>query len=123
MFRLTPGKLLVDKNPLSLNALPLINRLFPDAKIILALRHPCDVVLSCYITWNFKLNDAMSNFLRLDTAAELYDLSFSYFEKARELIGLPVHSRLRRRGGRSPTGIAGAPLIFLSSARATGPRP
>ncbi|WP_395624244.1 sulfotransferase, partial [Sphingomonas daechungensis] len=88
---LTPGKLLVDKNPLSLNALPIIKRLFPKAKIILALRHPCDVVLSCYIT-NFKLNDAMSNFLRLDTTAELYDLSFDFFEKARQLVDLPVHT-------------------------------
>lgn len=88
---LAPGKLLVDKNPLSLNALPTIRRLFPDAKIILALRHPLDVVLSCYIT-NFKLNDGMSNFLRLETAAEFYDLSFRYFEKARDLIGPQVHT-------------------------------
>ena len=88
---LAPGKLLLDKNPLSLNALPVIRRLFPKSKIILAIRHPCDVVLSCYIT-NFKLNDGMSNFLRLDTTAELYDLSFRYFEKARDLIGLPVHT-------------------------------
>lgn len=87
---LAPGKLLVDKNPLSMNAIPTIRRLFPDSRIILALRHPCDVVFSCYAT-NFKLNDGMSNFLGLDTAAELYDLSFSYFEKAQGLLGLPVH--------------------------------
>ena len=87
---LKPGNLVVDKNPLSLNALPLIHRLFPDARIILALRHPCDAVFSCYAS-NFKLNDGMSSFLQLDTAAELYDLSFSYFEKARELFTPPVH--------------------------------
>ncbi|WP_426693029.1 sulfotransferase [Sphingomonas sediminicola] len=87
---LAPGKLLIDKNPLSMNALPTIRRLFPEARIILALRHPCDVVFSCYAT-NFKLNDGMSNFLGLDTAAELYDLSFSYFEKAQGLLGLSVH--------------------------------
>ena len=50
---LQPGNLLVDKNPLTINAVPFIRRLFPDAKIILALRHPCDVVLSCYVT-NFR---------------------------------------------------------------------
>jgi tetratricopeptide (TPR) repeat protein len=87
---LAQGKLLIDKNPLSMNALPTIGKLFPDAKIILALRHPCDVLFSCYAT-NFKLNDGMSNFLQLDTAAELYDLSFSYLEKAQVLLGLPVH--------------------------------
>lgn len=39
---------LVDKNPLNMLWLPMIQRMFPRAKIILALRHPCDVILSCY---------------------------------------------------------------------------
>lgn len=40
---------LVDKNPLNILRLPLIRRMFPDAPVILALRHPCDVILSCYM--------------------------------------------------------------------------
>ncbi len=88
---LRPGSLLVDKNPLAMNGLPFIRRIFPDARIILALRHPCDVVLSCFVT-NFKLNDGMASFLRLDSAAELYDLSFRYFERARALLAPPVHT-------------------------------
>jgi len=43
------GQRLVDKNPLHMLRLPLINRLFPNAPIILALRHPCDVILSNYM--------------------------------------------------------------------------
>jgi len=46
---LGPGQRLVDKNPLNMLRLPLVNRLFPDARIIFAMRHPCDVVLSCYM--------------------------------------------------------------------------
>jgi Sulfotransferase family len=38
---------LVDKNPLNMLCLPMIMRLFPQARIILCLRHPCDVLLSC----------------------------------------------------------------------------
>jgi hypothetical protein len=38
---------LVDKNPLNMLCLPMIVRLFPEARIILCLRHPCDVLLSC----------------------------------------------------------------------------
>jgi Flp pilus assembly protein TadD len=38
---------LVDKNPLNMLCLPMIMRLFPNARIILCLRHPCDVLLSC----------------------------------------------------------------------------
>lgn len=50
---LAAGQRLVDKNPLNLLHLPLIFRLFPEAPIILALRHPCDVILSCYMQ-NFR---------------------------------------------------------------------
>lgn len=42
------AKRLVDKNPLNMLALPMIMRLYPEARIILCLRHPCDVLLSCY---------------------------------------------------------------------------
>jgi Flp pilus assembly protein TadD len=45
----SPGQVLVDKNPLNMLRLPMIRRLFPNAKVILALRHPCDVILSCYM--------------------------------------------------------------------------
>lgn len=38
----------VDKNPLNLARLALVATLFPKAQVVLALRHPCDVVLSCY---------------------------------------------------------------------------
>jgi tetratricopeptide (TPR) repeat protein len=93
---LKPGKLLIDKNPLSMNSVPAIRRLFPDARIILALRHPCDVVLSCFAT-NFALNNAMASFLSLDTTAELYDLSFSSFEKASALLKAPVHQLVYER--------------------------
>jgi Flp pilus assembly protein TadD len=47
--RIEPGQRLVDKNPLNMLRLPLVNRLFPRARIIFAMRHPCDVVLSNYM--------------------------------------------------------------------------
>ncbi len=51
----TQGQRLVDKNPLNMLRLPLIYRLFPNAPIILALRHPCDVLLSNYMQ-HFRSN-------------------------------------------------------------------
>jgi len=42
------GVRIVDKNPLNLMRLPLIRRIFPEARLILVLRHPCDVLVSCY---------------------------------------------------------------------------
>lgn len=44
---------LVDKNPLNMLWLPFIHRLFPEAKFILALRDPRDVLLSNYMQ-NFR---------------------------------------------------------------------
>ncbi len=61
---------LVDKNPLNMLMLPLIHRLFPRARFILALRHPCDVILSNYMqSFRFSvLAVACSNLERLATA-------------------------------------------------------
>ena len=42
-------RLLVDKLPLNLALLPLIHLLFPEARIIIALRDPRDVILSCFM--------------------------------------------------------------------------
>lgn len=61
---------MVDKNPLNMLWLPMIHRLFPAAKFILALRHPCDVILSCYMQ-NFRstaLATACASLERLATA-------------------------------------------------------
>jgi len=67
-----PGTVLVDKHPLNMAAVGLILRFFADAKFIVAIRHPCDVCLSCFMQ-NFKLNNAMANFFTLEDAATLYD--------------------------------------------------
>lgn len=83
-------KYFVDKMPLNLTLLGLIYRIFPDAKIILALRHPCDSVLSCFMQ-SFHINAAMANFMRLDTAAALYDAVFTLWEQYERVLPLSVH--------------------------------
>lgn len=85
------GPLLVDKAPLLLNQAAFIHRLFPQSHFLLALRHPADVLLSCFVS-NFNLNSAMANFLRLDTAADFYDLTFRTWENARAILPLTVHT-------------------------------
>jgi hypothetical protein len=46
--RLEPGQRLLDKNPLNMLRLPVIRRLWPEAPILLAIRHPFDVITSNY---------------------------------------------------------------------------
>jgi Tfp pilus assembly protein PilF len=83
-------RIVIDKLPLNIIFLPLIKRVFPDAKIIFALRDPRDVVLSCY-QQRFGMNAAMVQFLELGTAVAYYDAVMSLGLLCRERLGLPVH--------------------------------
>jgi tetratricopeptide (TPR) repeat protein len=66
-----PGLVLVDKLPLRTIDVAALARVFPRATFLLALRHPCDVCLSCFMQ-HFELNTSMANFLRLEDAVSLY---------------------------------------------------
>ncbi len=81
------GKVFVDKHPLNTLKLPLIARLFPDAKILFACRDPRDVVLSCFRR-RFKMNAAMYQMLSLEGAARFYAEAMSFAETVRPVLGL-----------------------------------
>jgi hypothetical protein len=81
----------LDKLPLNMIAAPLIHCLFPDARLIFAQRHPCDVVLSCFMQ-GFALNDSMACFLDLVDAAAYYDAAMTVWTKSREMLRLQTHS-------------------------------
>jgi tetratricopeptide (TPR) repeat protein len=81
------GKVFVDKHPLHSLKLPLIARLFPNAKILFAHRDPRDVVLSCFRR-RFSMNPAMYQLLTLEGAAAFYDATMRLAEQARPLLGL-----------------------------------
>ncbi len=67
------GEVVLDKMPLRIAELPFINRVFPDARIIVALRDPRDVCLSCFRQrFDFVNNVPMSFFLDLHDTARLY---------------------------------------------------
>jgi tetratricopeptide (TPR) repeat protein len=83
--QLTPGQRLVDKNPLNLLRLPVIRRVFPHSRIILAVRHPCDVLVSCYMQ-HFRAPEFALLCNDLDTLARGYRRSFDFwYEQARIL--------------------------------------
>lgn len=86
-----PGRIVIDKLPLNIVGAPLIHRLFPAARFIFAQRHPCDVVLSCFMQ-AFEINPAMANFLDLGDAAELYDRVLTLWGRYRDILPLRVHS-------------------------------
>tara|TARA_X000000950_G_scaffold80316_1_gene100984 strand:- start:182 stop:1798 length:1617 start_codon:yes stop_codon:yes gene_type:complete len=69
----------IDKLPLTITELGFVKKIFPDAKIILALRHPCDVVISCFFS-SFKMNRAMINFLSVKNTVDFYNKVLDLFE-------------------------------------------
>ena len=75
---LAPGERLVDKNPLNMLVLPLMRRLFPNARIILAIRHPCDVLLSCFLQ-NFRAPELALLCRDLPTLADTYAQTFDFW--------------------------------------------
>jgi tetratricopeptide (TPR) repeat protein len=84
------GKVFVDKQPLATIKLPVIVKLFPDAKILFAIRDPRDVVLSCFRR-QFALNQSMYEFLTIDGAARFYAAVMRLGAIYREKFGLPWH--------------------------------
>ena len=82
--------LVVDKLPLNLMKAPLITQVFPEGKFILALRHPFDCILSCWMQ-NFKLNPAMANMVDLDRIVDFYCVAMKIFKLSQKRYGLNVH--------------------------------
>jgi len=85
-FRVS-GKVFVDKMPFNSISLPIIARIFPDAKIIFAFRDPRDVVFSCFRR-RFDLTPYSFEFLRLDDCARFYAAVMTLAEKYRERLRL-----------------------------------
>jgi tetratricopeptide (TPR) repeat protein len=82
--------LVIDKLPLNLFNTPLINRIFPKAKFILAVRHPLDCILSCWMQ-TFKLNLSMANMVDLDRIVDFYCVAMAIFQLSQRRYGLNVH--------------------------------
>jgi tetratricopeptide (TPR) repeat protein len=82
----TAAAVLIDKNPTPTASLPLWLRLFPDSKVIIALRDPRDVVISCFFQ-NLALTPMNVNFLGLDRAVQHYTDLMDVWLRLRELGG------------------------------------
>jgi Tfp pilus assembly protein PilF len=80
------ARLLLDKNPSPTMWLPLWLRIFPELKVIIALRDPRDVIISCFFL-NIQLNETNANFLSLERTAKHYDDLMGIWLRMRDLGG------------------------------------
>ncbi|MCB1580037.1 MAG: sulfotransferase, partial [Alphaproteobacteria bacterium] len=84
------GKILVDKYPMLANMTGLVHRLFPNAKFLFICRHPCDVVLSCYMQL-FVPNPATVHCYHLEDAVKLYVEFMELWTQYERVLDLSVH--------------------------------
>lgn len=70
------ARIYIDKLPMNAAAIRTLEKLLPGKKYVFSIRHPCDVVLSCF-KQHFARNAAMDNFRRFPDACRLYDFVMS----------------------------------------------
>lgn len=78
-------RLLVDKNPSMLLLLPAFLRLFPEARFIIAIRDPRDVIVSCFFCY-LPLNRISVNYLTLSDTVGRYCKDMTAWLRLRETI-------------------------------------
>jgi Tfp pilus assembly protein PilF len=84
------GRIFVNKMPFNSLRLPLVAKLFPDARIILAIRDPRDVLLSCF-RHRFDANQLTFEFLRLEDCAHFYSAAMEFVEVCRRKLPLRIY--------------------------------
>lgn len=84
------GDVIIDKHPFHARHLPLIQRLFPGARVIFAHRHPCDVCLSCFMQ-DFGFNSMTINFTTLEDTVDTYVSLMRHWERVRSRLRFPCH--------------------------------
>ena len=67
----TDGRVLLDKNPELTMILPAIVRVFPEIRVIVALRDPRDVCLSCFMQ-PLPMNSVSVNYLSIESTFNKY---------------------------------------------------
>jgi hypothetical protein len=81
--------LVVDKLPLNTMSLGLIYRLFPDARVVMSLRHPADVVLSNFMQ-AYTPNPITTHFDSITASAQFYADVMGLGNHLRSVLPIPV---------------------------------
>ena len=102
----------VDKMPLNVAHVPLLHRLFPDARFLMMLRDPRDCVLSGFFQ-DMSLNPAMIHLHNPVDAAHLYALVAQVWRESRALPGLRYREQYYERLVSDPEREVRAVLEFL----------
>jgi tetratricopeptide (TPR) repeat protein len=105
-------QLVVDKHPLNLDHLGLIARAFSGTKVIVALRDPRDVCISCYAT-DFIPNNVTVRYGDLQETARAYAATMQLWLRYREILPLETFVYRYEDLVRDPRTVLGQIIEFL----------
>jgi hypothetical protein len=88
--RKSGATVLIDKMPIRSADAAFVAKLFPEWRYIFSIRHPYDVVLSCF-KQRFTPNPAMENFRSIESAIRLYDLAMTEWFKQHSMDDPNIH--------------------------------
>lgn len=105
-------RVLIDKNPALTMQLPTLAAVFPEVKILFALRDPRDVVLSCF-RQKFMMNSVSLSYLDLESTCAQYARIMKGWLQIREQMANPWLQVRYEDLVRNPAGEARRILAFL----------
>lgn len=89
-YSLPQSGIIIEKEPHLTEALPFIQRVFPAAKIIITLRHPLDVCISCFQT-NFSKNIYNNQLITMEDIVNRYISVFTLLERYQNELLIEPH--------------------------------
>ncbi|MEA3014218.1 MAG: hypothetical protein QOD42_2763 [Sphingomonadales bacterium] len=114
------GRIFVDRNGFNIFKLPLIARLFPDARVLVARSDPRDNVLACF-SRRLAMSDPAWQMLTLDGAAALYAATMEMAAASEAAFGLYTHEADMAAIAADPAGALKAIGDFTGAARLAPP--
>jgi len=83
-----PSHWLIDKNPEAVVMIPALQRVVPSAKLVVVLRDPRDVVLSCYVQ-HLTVNPVSVSYDTIENTAKKYARTMALWLAMRERLTIP----------------------------------
>jgi tetratricopeptide (TPR) repeat protein len=83
-------RLLIDKNPSIQVLIPAFLRIFPEIKLLVAIRDPRDVVMSCFMQPHLPISKGSVTFLELESTVKTYARVMGIWRTLAPIIKNPV---------------------------------
>jgi tetratricopeptide (TPR) repeat protein len=107
-----PGGIVIDKMLFRTHLAGFIQRIFPKAKFLFALRHPCDSILACFMQ-RFPVNEGTIHLSSIESAVNIYDQVMQCWVKTNDSMKVNFHYLRYEDGIEKPASLIEGLCAFL----------